>query len=61
MTLGKIFLKAIATGIILDIEFDWIVINQLCFSKSEKIKSLFLGDLIDRGKINLACRLLVNG
>tara|TARA_Y100001968_G_C19326504_1_gene702032 strand:- start:562 stop:747 length:186 start_codon:yes stop_codon:yes gene_type:complete len=61
MTLGKIFLKAIATGIILDIEFDWIVINQLSFSKSEKIKSLFLGDLIDRGKINLACRLLVNG
>ncbi len=57
MNLGKLFLESIATGVITPAEMDWVAINQRDFSRIEAATALRLGRLVDRGKIQLGCRL----
>ncbi len=57
MSIGKLFLASISSGIVTQEELRWVAINQLNFSRSEKITALKLGNLVDKGEIQLGCRL----
>jgi len=51
MTLGKLFIASISSGIVTQEELRWVAINQLTFSKSERVAASKLGELIDSGQI----------
>ena len=57
MNIGNLFLKINLTGIITFSELNWIVNQQLIFSRLEESISIKLGKMIDSGKINFGCRL----
>ena len=57
MTLGKLFLEAISTGVITESEVDWLTAHQRSFSRIEEATALRLGRLMDEGSIQLGCRM----
>lgn len=57
MNLGLLFLESISTGIITSDEMNWVTTNQPCFSRVEEATALKLGRLLDRGLIQIGCRI----
>tara|TARA_B100000579_G_C22379726_1_gene642233 strand:+ start:463 stop:639 length:177 start_codon:yes stop_codon:yes gene_type:complete len=57
MNLGLLFLESISTGIITSDEMNWVTSNQLYFSRVEEATALKLGRLLDRGLIQIGCRI----
>ncbi len=57
MNLGMLFLKSISTGVITSDEMNWLTSNQSHFSRVEEATALKLGRLLDRGLIQLGCRI----
>ena len=57
MNLGLLFLESISTGVITSVEMNWITSNQSQFSRVEEATALKLGRLLDRGLIQIGCRI----
>mgnify|MGYP001450728460 CR=1 FL=1 len=57
MNLGLVFLEAISTGVITSDEMYWVTSNQPHFSRVEEATALKLGRLLDRGLIQIGCRI----
>ena len=57
MNLGLLFLKSISTGVITSDEMNWLTSNQPHFSRVEEATALKLGRLLDRGLIQIGCRI----
>ena len=57
MNLGLLFLKVNTIGVITLSELDWITNNQSDFSRLDMALVLKIGRLMDKGKIELDCRL----
>ena len=60
MDLGLLFLESISTGIITSEEMNWIVCHQPQFTRVEEATALRLGRLLDRGFIQMGCRIGMN-
>ena len=60
MNLGLLFLESISTGVITSDEMNWVTSNQPHFSRVEEATALKLGRLLDRGFIQIGCRLVTN-
>ena len=60
MNLGLLFLESISTGVITSDEMNWVTSNQPHFSRVEEATALKLGRLLDRGFIQIGCRLAIN-
>ena len=58
MNLGFLFLQSISTGVITSDEMNWVTSNQPYFSRVEEATALKLGRLLDRGFIQVGCRLI---
>ena len=57
MNLGLLFLESISTGVITSEEMNWITSHQPYFSRVEEATALKLGRLLDRGSIQIGCRI----
>ena len=57
MNLGSLFLKSISSGVITSDEMNWITYNQPRFSRVEEATAIKLGRLLDRGLIQIGCRI----
>ena len=57
MNLGLLFLESISTGVITADEMTWVACNQREFSRVEQAIALKLGRLLDRGLIQIGCRI----
>ncbi len=57
MNLGLLFLESVSTGVITSEEMFWVTSNQSRFSRVEEATALRLGRLLDRGLIQIGCRL----
>ena len=57
MNLGLLFLKVNTIGVITLSELDWITNNQSEFSRLDMALMLKIGRLMDKGTIELDCRL----
>ncbi len=57
MNLGLLFLETVATGVITREEMDWITNHQPEFSRVEEATALKLGRLLDKGLVQLGCRI----
>ena len=57
MNLGLLFLKVNTSGVITLSELDWITNNQSDFSRLDMALVLKIGRLMDKGTIELDCRL----
>ena len=57
MNLGLLFLESISTGVITSEEMNWVTSNQSQFSRVEEATALKLGRLLDRGLIQIGCRI----
>ena len=57
MNLGLLFLKVNTIGVITLSELDWITNNQSDFSRLDMALVLKIGRLMDKGIIELDCRL----
>lgn len=57
MSIGKLFLKAVTSGVISEEELIWITSNQYSFSRCEEATALRLGRMFDHEQINLGCRI----
>ena len=60
MNLGLLFLESISTGVITSDEMTWVTSNQPHFSRVEEATALKLGRLLDRGFIQIGCRISQN-
>ena len=60
MNLGLLFLESISTGVITSGEMNWVTSNQPNFSRVEEATALKLGRLLDRGLIQIGCRISNN-
>ena len=60
MNLGLLFLESISTGVITSDEMNWVTLNQHHFSRVEEATALKLGRLLDRGFIQIGCRLVTD-
>ena len=60
MNLGLLFLESISTGVITSEEMNWVTSNQSQFSRVEEATALKLGRLLDRGLIQIGCRIDTN-
>ena len=56
MNLGLLYLESISTGVITSDEMNWVTSNQPRFSRVEEATALKLGRLLDRGLIQIGCR-----
>ena len=56
MNLGLLFLESVSTGVITEEEMNWIASHQRDFSRIEEATALRLGRLLDRGLIQIGCR-----
>ncbi len=56
MNLGLLFLESLSSGVITHDEMNWIADNQRDFSRIEEATALKLGRLLDRGLIQIGCR-----
>ena len=57
MNLGLIYLKSISSGVITSDEMNWVTSTQPHFSRVEEATALKLGRLLDRGLIQIGCRI----
>ena len=57
MNLGLLFLETVSTGVITSEEMYWVTSNQPLFSRVEEATALKLGRLLDRGVIQIGCRI----
>ena len=57
MNLGLLFLKVNTSGVITLSELDWITNHQSDFSRLDMALVLKIGRLMDKGTIELDCRL----
>ena len=57
MNLGLLFLKVNTSRVITLFEFDWITNHQSDFSRLDMAVVLKIGRLMDKGTIELDCRL----
>ena len=57
MNLGLLFLESVSTGVITSEEMNWVTSNQPRFSRVEEATALKLGRLLDRGLIQIGCRI----
>ena len=57
MNLGLLFLESVSTGVITSDEMNWVTLNQPYFSRVEEATALKLGRLLDRGLIQIGCRI----
>ncbi len=57
MNLGSLFLRSLTSGVITSDEMEWITDNQRKFSRIEEATALRLGRMLDRGLIQIGCRL----
>ncbi len=57
MSLGLLFLQSVSSGVITSDEMKWITAHQREFSRIEEATALKLGRLLDRGSIQLGCRI----
>ena len=57
MNLGLLFLEAVFTGVVTQDEMNWIAVNQSDFSRIEEATALKLGRLLDKGLIQIGCRI----
>ena len=57
MNLGSLFLQSVSSGVITRDEMQWVTDNQRKFSRIEEATALKLGRLLDRGFIQMGCRL----
>ena len=57
MNLGMLFLESLSSGVITNEEMDWITIHQPDFSRIEEATAIKLGRLLDRGSIQIGCRI----
>tara|TARA_B100000700_G_scaffold61333_1_gene67195 strand:- start:657 stop:830 length:174 start_codon:yes stop_codon:yes gene_type:complete len=57
MNIGLLFLESISTGVITVEEMTWVTANQRQFSRVEEATALKLGRLLDRGLIQIGCRI----
>ena len=57
MNLGLLFLESVSTGVITSEEMNWVTTNQTRFSRVEEATALKLGRLLDRGLIQIGCRI----
>ena len=60
MEIGSLFLKSNSTGIITFSELDWITFHQSNFTRLEESIAIKLGRMLDKGFINIGCRLNSN-
>ncbi len=60
MNLGLLFLESVSTGIITSDEMEWVASHQRDFSRLEEATALKLGRLLDRGLIQVGCRIGVS-
>ena len=60
MNLGLLFLESVSTGVITSDEMNWVTSNQSHFSRVEEATALKLGRLLDRGLIQIGCRICQN-
>ena len=60
MNLGLLFLESVSTGVITSEEMNWVTFNQPHFSRVEEATALKLGRLLDRGFIQIGCRICHN-
>ena len=60
MNLGLLFLESVSTGVITSEEMNWVTFNQPHFSRVEEATALKLGRLLDRGLIQIGCRISNN-
>ena len=60
MSLGLLYLESISTGVITSDEMNWVTSNQPHFSRVEEATALKLGRLLDRGLIQIGCRIVPN-
>ena len=57
INLGFIFLESISNGVITSEEMNWVTSNQPHFSRVEEATALKLGRLLDRGVVQIGCRI----
>ncbi|WP_255475593.1 hypothetical protein [Synechococcus sp. A15-127] len=57
MSLGELFLEAMASGVITKGEVAWVTCHQDDFNRTEEAVAQRLGRLMDEGSIQLGCRL----
>ena len=57
MEIGTLFLKSNSTGIITFPELNWITTHQSNFTRLEESIAINLGRMLDKGYINIGCRL----
>ena len=60
INLGLLLIKSISTGVITSDEMNWVTSNQPHFSRVEEATALKLGRLLDRGLIQIGCRIGCN-
>ena len=58
MTVGELYLESLSSGIITPTELSWLTHGQDHFSRLEEATALRLGRLLDKGDIQLGCRLV---
>tara|TARA_Y100001968_G_scaffold333842_1_gene400071 strand:- start:4104 stop:4325 length:222 start_codon:yes stop_codon:yes gene_type:complete len=57
MNLGTVFLQSLSSGLITIDEMDWITTHQPDFSRVEEALAIKIGRYLDRGIIQIGCRL----
>ncbi len=57
MNLGLLFLESISSGVITKEEMNWVTHHQRNFSRIEEATAIKLGRMVDRGSIQLGCRI----
>ncbi|KGG11881.1 MULTISPECIES: hypothetical protein [Prochlorococcus] len=57
MNLGLLFLESVSTGVITQEELIWVASHQEDFTRVEEATAIKLGRLLDRGLIQLGCRI----
>ncbi len=56
MTAGELFIDSVYSGVITQTEIDWLLGQQVRFTRAEQAAMLRLGRLLDQGQIQLGCR-----
>jgi hypothetical protein len=57
MTVGQLFIRSLSSGVITHSELSWLTLEQNRFNRTEEATALRIGRLLDRGQIQLGCRL----
>jgi len=57
MSIGALYLHLISTLVITSWELSWIATHQLAISRLDEITTLRIARFLDRGEIQLGCRI----